>query len=725
MTSLLDKSKIAAGVLFFLTICFCSCTSEETHNGWESYKGSPEGIHYSSLTEVDTSNVSQLNVAWEYHTGDADTVAHSQMQCNPIIVNGILYGTSPQLKLFALDAATGTEKWVFNPAQPVGDNQFLHFILNNNRGVTYWSDGNSDKRIYYATGPKLYAINAETGMPVQSFGKNGSIDLHDGLDRPNIADLYVTATSPPVIFNDILITGTRVDEGALSAPGHIRGYDVRTGKQKWIFHTIPYPGEPGYETWDDKDAYKFIGGANAWSGLTLDLKKGIVFAATGSASYDFYGGKRTGANLYANCLLALDATTGKRIWHFQVIHHDVWDRDLSSPPALVSINKNGNNVEAVALTTKTGFIFVFERTTGKSLFEINEISVPTETDLIGEKLSPTQPYPSLPAPFMRQKIDSNELNTFLPDSSIIDLRKRLAAAKHNHMYNPITLKGVIEFPGLDGGAEWGGPTYDPETNLLYVNANEIPWELQAIRIEPKPTKTETTGQAGIRLFQANCMACHGADRKGSGNFPSIVDAAARYNHSTADELIRLGRRMMPAFAQLSVEERNAIISYILDDKQRKAKPYTGPSLPLDSHYRMPYSVKGYNKFLSLEKYPAIKPPWGTISAVNLATGAYAWQKPLGNDSTVRGNTEPTGIENYGASVVTKGGLLFIAATKDGRFRAFNKRTGKLLWEFRLPVPAFATPAVYQLSGKQYIVIACGGGKSGLKSGDSYIAFALP
>lgn len=725
--SIFAKICIAFSVAVFIILLAGSCNSnKKDYTGWTSYKGSDEAIHYSSLTEVDTSNVKQLQVAWVYHTGDADTIAHSQIQCNPIVVDGVLYGTSPQLKLFAIDAATGKEKWVFNPNDSLeAKNSSLQFILNNNRGVTYWTDDDKDKRIYYTASSQLFAIDATTGKPVKSFGGKGYIELHEGLGRDDIFNLFITATSPPVIYNDLLITGTRVDEGARAAPGHIRAYDVRTGIQKWIFHTIPHPGEPGYETWDDKEAYKFIGGANAWSGLTLDRESGTVYAATGSASYDFYGGKRTGANLYANCLLALDAVTGKRKWHFQTVHHDVWDRDLSSPPALVKIKKDGKNIDAVAITTKSGFIYVFERSTGKSIYDITEKPVPTTTDLVGEKIHPTQPYPSKPAPFMRQLFRDSDINPYLPDSSIADIKNRLTVARHDHMYNPITMKGTIIFPGLDGGAEWGGPSYDPETGLLYVNSNEMPWEFFAVDISGQPAKNETTGEAGVRLFRTTCMSCHGVDRKGSGNFPTLISINKKYTLQGVDSLIQTGRRMMPAFKQLKEVERHAIANYILENKTDQDKPYKDTSRKMDDHFKMPYSVKGYNRFLSKEGYPAIAPPWGTINAINLNTGEYAWKKTLGNDSTVKNNKEPTGIENYGASVVTAGGLLFIAATKDGKFRAFNKRTGELIWEISLPVAAFATPAIYKVKGKQYIVIACGGGKGGLKSGDSYIAYALP
>lgn len=718
-------------VLFLCTvIVLFSCQpyqQKKDYSNWTTYKGSDEAIHYSSLTQIDTSNVTQLQVAWEYHTGDADTAAHSQIQCNPIVIDGVLYGTSPQLKLFAIDAATGKAKWVFNPQDSIEiANRVMQFVLNNNRGVAYWTDGANDKRIFYTAGSQLYAIDANTGKPVKTFNNGkGYVELHEGLGRDDVYDLFVTSTSPPVIYKDLVITGTRVDEGAQAAPGHIRAYDVKTGAQKWIFHTIPHPGEEGYDSWEDKEAYKYIGGANAWSGLTLDREAGTLFASTGSASFDFYGGKRKGANLFANCVLALDASTGKRKWHFQTVHHDVWDRDLSSPPMLVDIKKDGKDIKAVAVTTKSGFVFVFDRETGKPVYEVEEKAVPTVTDLVGEQLSPTQPIPTQIPPFMRQSLTENDLNPYLPDSSLADVKKRFAEASHDNMFAPITTKGTIIFPGLDGGAEWGGPTFDPATGMLYVNANEMAWDFKAIDIANKPALHENTGQAGLRLFRTNCMSCHGVDRKGAGNYPSILTVNQRYSMQSVDTLIQTGRRMMPAFKQLKEAERKAIAAYILDNKKEQDQPYTDTSRKLDDHFKMPYTIKGYDKFLSKEGLPAIAPPWGTLNALDLNTGKYVWKKTLGNDNRIKNAKEPTGVENYGASVVTAGGVLFIAAAKDGMLRAFNKRTGDLLWEYRLPVPAFATPAVYNVNGKQFIVIACGGGKMGTASSDVYMAFALP
>lgn len=711
-------------IIASLIIICCACNHQKKYTTWQSYKGSNESIQYSSLTQIDTSNVKNLQVAWVYHTGDADTINFSQIQCNPIIIDDVLFGTTPKMKLFAANAVTGKQQWVFNPFDSITSDKRSFFIMNNCRGVSYWSDGKNDKRIFYTAGSNLYAIDAKTGKLILSFGSNGKIDLHDGLDR-NVPDLFVTATSPPIIYHDLFIIGTRVDEGAAAAPGHIRAYDVRTGKRRWIFHTIPHPGELGYKSWDDPEAYKFIGGANAWSGFSLDNERGIVFACTGSASYDWYGGRRKGDDLFANCLLALDAASGKLLWHFQSVHHDVWDRDFSSPPALININKDGKKTDAVAVTTKSGFIFLFERETGKPVYDIIEKPVPPQSDLEGEKLSKTQPYPAFPAPFTRQLMTEKDINPLLPDSSYQEVKKRWASYKTDHMFNPPSLQGTVEFPGLDGGAEWGGPTYDPETGVLYINANEMAWVIQSVDIRNKNTKKENNEDAGKRLFQNNCMSCHGADRKGSGNFPSLIDAGKKYSPASFDNLVQSGRRMMPAFRQLNADERKALASFVLDIKEEKNKLYTGTKTNEKDPSIMPYSIAGYNKFLSKEGLPALSPPWGILNAIDLNSGKYLWKKTLGNDDAFANAKQPTGTENYGASVVTAGGLLFIAATKDGMFRAFNKRTGDILWQIKLPAPAYATPSVYQVNGKQYVVIACGGGKLKTRSGDSYMAFSLP
>ena len=441
-----------AQLIFLLTslLVFLNCCNtkdKHDYSGWEVYGGNKNNNHYSSLKEIDTNNVSQLKVAWEYHSGDGEN--NTQMQVNPIIVNGVLYGVSPKLKLFALDAATGKERWTFNPANDTASSVKGkgYFSVNACRGVTYYTNGSNDRRVFYSASSKLYCIDVATGKPVLSFGDNGKIDLHNNLGI-DVGALYLTSTTPGIIYKDMIIIGTRVAEEMPAAPGHIRAYDVHTGKLRWIFHTIPQPGEPGFETWDNKEAYLHVGGANAWAGFSMDEERGIVYAPLGSAVYDFYGGKRLGTNLYANSLIALDAATGKRIWHFQTVHHDMWDRDLPTAPTLVTITKNGEKIEAVVQPTKSGFVFLFDRKTGKPIYPIEEKPVPTETDLIGERPNPTQPFPTFPKPFVRQSLTEKDLNQIVPDSSYRDIRKRLSTYKTGFIFNPPSKQGTVIFPGF-------------------------------------------------------------------------------------------------------------------------------------------------------------------------------------------------------------------------------------------------------------------------------------
>jgi quinoprotein glucose dehydrogenase len=729
--------------LLAIVISACHHGAREKYTSWPVYGGSKENIHYSALRQIDTANVSSLRPAWEYHTGDADS--NSQIQVNALVIDGILYGVTPRLKLFAVEAATGHLKWVYDPARPVGGNT-PKIAINACRGVAYYKGSPEDQRLFYSAGSSLYCIDALTGNPIPAFGDNGKVDLHQDLGR-DVKDLYVAGTTPGIVYKDLLIVGDRVAEEAAAAPGHIRAYDVHTGRLRWIFHTIPWPGEQGYDSWEDTAAYKHLGGANTWSGFSLDEDKGVVFAPIGSASFDFYGGRRIGNDLFANCVVALDAATGKRIWHFQTVHHDVWDRDPPTPPVLVTVKKDGRTIPALAQVTKSGFIFLLDRTTGEPLYPVTERPVPNTSELIGERLSPTQPFPTVLPPFARQSLDTTDLNPLVPDSSYQDIKKRLAGY-HTGMFTPPSREGTVIFPGFDGGAEWGGPSYDPETGLLYVNANEMPWILTMVDAAPAlaalsaahPTSRAgapathgipavhpvTIGQAAKALYTSNCMTCHGPNRQGGGNYPSLIGVKKKYTEDQFLTLISSGRRMMPAFKQLSLSERQALAAFILDNTGRQQLPFADKTAkPEDPYFHLPYASTGYNKFLTKEGYPAVAPPWGSLTAIDLNSGTIAWKDTLGDYPEFKAKGIHTGTENYGGSVVTAGGLLFIAATSDAKFRAFNKRTGQLLWETDLPAAGFATPSVYEVDGRQYIVIACGGGKLHKKSGDSYIAFALP
>jgi quinoprotein glucose dehydrogenase len=705
----------------------CNLHNEIKNETWESYLGDKAVSHFSSLKQIDTSNVQLLKVVWEYHTGDADTLTHSQIQCNPIIVKGILYGTSSRLKLFALDAATGMQKWVFDP---FSDTSKMKVQVNANRGVTYWSNGN-EECIFYSAGSFLYAINAKTGKVVSTFGDNGKIDLHDGLDR-DVRNLYVVSTSPGIIYKNLLIMGTRVAEGGDAAPGHIRAYDVLTGKRKWIFHTIPHPGEYGYETWENKDAWKFIGGVNNWAGMSLDEKRGMVYFSIGSATFDFYGGLRKGENLFANCVLALNAATGKYVWHYQTVHHDLWDRDPPAAPNLVTINRNGKKIDAVAQVTKHGYIFILDRDNGQPLFSVNEVKVPDTSLLIGEKPWPTQPIPELPKSFAIQTFTEADVNPLVPASSRAIVKKQLTEIESDNMFLPPSEKGTLIFPGFDGGAEWGGAAYDPGSGFLYVNANQVPWILTIVKADAESKiPHETVAQRGRTVYINTCMSCHGKDREGNASYPALQHINKKYTATQVSDIVNNGRRMMPSFKQIPENEQKALLAFLLNNKKEGKMPFTDAESKeviskTEKSPFVPYTMTGYNNFSTLEGYPANKPPWGTLTAINLNTGETVWENPFGEYPELKKKGIPvTGTENYGGAVVTSGGLLFIAATLDGKFRAFNKRTGKLLWEVQLPAAGFATPSTYKVNGKQYVVIACGGGKLGVLSGDIYVAFALP
>lgn len=711
---------------FFIIGCFLliifSCKQEnKNYTSWEVYGGGKENIHFSSLTQIDTHNIHQLKKVWEYSTGDAEKF--TQIQVNPIIIKNTLYGVSPKLKLFAVEAKTGKPLWTFDPYKVI-DNEVKgvgYFSMNVCRGVTYYEVKDS-KRLFYAAGANLFCVDATNGKLIESFGNKGKIDLHNDLGR-DVANLYIAMTSPGIIYKDLIIIGSRVNEEAAAAPGYIRAYDVHTGKLRWKFHTIPQPGEDGYESWEDKKAWKNIGGANAWAGFSLDEKTGTVYAPLGSASYDFYGGKRRGDNLFANSILALDALTGKRKWHFQTVHHDVWDRDLPTAPALVTVQKNGNSVDALAQPTKTGFIFLLDRANGQPLYPIEEKKVPIQSELIGEKLANTQPYPSFIEPFVRQSFTEKDINPFIPVEEQKDIKTKLAQLNNKHLFAPPSKAGTVIFPGFDGGAEWGGVAYDPTSQVLYVNANEMPWVLTMVNKEKAVHKKETKMEAGQRLYKTNCMTCHGDDLKGSGNNPSLKNLSNKYNETSFIELLKNGRRMMPAFGQLNKEEKEALASFILQLKKGNTA-FTKLIREENSYWDIPFTSTGYHKFLTKEGYPAISPPWGSLNAIDLSNGKIIWKKPLGETPELAKKGIHTGTENYGGPIVTAGGLLFIAASKDGKFRAYHKRTGALLWEFQLPYPGFATPATYEIAGKQYVVIACGGGKLGTPSGDKYLAFAI-
>ncbi|MDN3546996.1 PQQ-binding-like beta-propeller repeat protein [Mucilaginibacter aquaedulcis] len=732
------KVKLISLCTVLTVVCYSSCKNEpvaeaDTYSGWPAYAGGKEGNRYSSNEEINLSNVKQLKQVWTYSTHDKDTANRSQNQCNPIMVDGMLYGTSPKLKLFALDAATGTQKWLFDPAKEDttnnGDPMAYYKV---SRGVIYWQDHSGyQKRIFYSVGAKTFAIDVQTGKPVRSFGKDGFIDLTKDLGRETKS--FVAGTTPGVVYKDLFIVGTRVAESADAAPGHIRAYDAVTGKLRWIFHTIPHPGEKGYETWKDTAAWKKFGGANSWAGMALDEKRGIVYIPTGSVGGDFYGGFRKGKNLFSNTLLALDAATGKLKWHFQVVHHDLWDRDLSANPNLVTINHNGKQVDAVAQITKHGYIFMFDRTNGEPIFPIVEKPVPTLA-LPGEQAWPTQPIPTLPQPFARQMFNPEDVTDLSPETHQ-DMMQKYNQVKNRLMFTPPSKAGGWIFPGFDGGGEWGGAAVDAETKIMYVNSSEMPWAQVMIAV-PKSTGDQSLKGIGQMIYNKNCLACHGPELKGNGtSYPSLVNIGKKYKEDQVSQIIANGRNMMPSFKQIAPADKKALLAFLLklpDEKAAKVvakEPVANRTASTKQEKKLvdeiPYTMTGYNRFVDKDGYPGIKPPWGTLNAIDLTSGKLLWKVPLGEypELTKRG-IPVTGTENYGGPLVTKGGLIFIAATKDEKIRAFDKKTGKVLWEAQLPAAGYATPATYSIDGKQYVVIACGGGKIGSKSGDEYVCFGL-
>jgi quinoprotein glucose dehydrogenase len=691
---------------------------------WPNYGGNKAGNRYSPLDQINLSNVTSLEVAWMYDASEKPDPANPgrqrsrAIQCQPIVVHGILYGTTPELKLFAIKASTGEQLWKFEPSP---DDR-----LNSNRGVVYWENGN-DKRIFYTVGSSLYAINAQTGEIVKSFGKDGRADLHQGLSTNldhDVSKLSVNATSPGIVYKNTFIIGSSVSEGGDAAPGHIRAFDTVTGKLKWVFHTIPQPGEFGYDTWP-KNAYKRIGAVNNWSGMSVDEKRGAVYFGTGSPASDFYGGEREGANLFANCIMALDAESGKMKWYYQTIHHDLWDRDHPSPPNLATITFNGKKRDVVVQGTKDGVVYVLDRDKGTSLFPVEERPVPTH-GLPGEHPYPTQKYPLKPAPLSRQIYTENDITDISPEAHAF-VKERFLKIKTDNKFAPPSTTGTLLF-GYSGGAEWGGNAIDDE-GIFYQNANDEPWEL--FMMEAKQKASEAPRTAGHSLYMINCSACHGQDRKGSGpELPALVDIGKKLRPEAIKSLLRTGSGRMPSFQHLSDKEQEAIIGFLLntETEQKVAQQPEGKSsVPTENEgfpLKPAYVTKVWQRFTDQDGYPGIKPPWGTLNAIDLKTGEYLWRVPLGEYPELTKKGIPiTGTDSYGGPLVTAGGLVFIAGTKDEKIRAFDKKTGKTVWEYQLPAGGFATPITYQVGGKQYVVIAAGGGR-GQKVGGNYIAFAL-
>lgn len=697
------KINVLSPMVFLAAVLILSIGCSDTErdkSDWPKYLGDAEMSHYSTLSQITKENVDQLEVAWQYNTADS-----GDFQCNPIIIDGVLYGTSAASNAFALDARTGEELWRFTPSES-------KYYLKS-RGVSYWEKG-EEKRIFCTYDEWLYALDATNGTKVPSFGEGGRISLKTGLG-PNAEGKYLMSRTPGTIFEDLIIMPTVMIEGTGSAPGFLQAFNIKTGELEWVFHTIPLPGEFGFDTWpEDVHTKGIVGGANNWTGISLDEKRGVVYVPTGSAGPDFFGGSRLGENLFANSIIAINARTGKRIWHYKIVKHDIWDRDLPAPTNLASIVKDGKTIDVVAQITKTGHVFVLDRESGEPIYPVEEILVPP-SPIKEESAWPTQVFPKIPAPFTTQELQESDLNNLSPD---YDSLLMVFRSSNKGLFQPFSDVPTLINPGLNGGGEWGGAAMDPE-GILYVNANEVPWIVTLQR----NTKRSDLG-IGELTYIDHCSSCHGLDRKGhpASGFPSLVKLGEKFNWNEIENVIKKGKGMMPGFPQLTYTETEALVQYLRRPEVATQKEQTNikPHEMVD-----PWGLKGYTKFLDSEGNSGLRPPWGTLTAIDLNTGLHKWQIPLGENKSYKEKYGiETGMENYGGPIITSNGLLFIAATGDNKIRAFDKNTGEKLWEGDLPVPGFATPSTYMVDGVQYVVIACGGTKLGLPKGDHLIAFKL-
>lgn len=769
--------------------------------------------HYSQLTQVNRDNVGRLRVAWIFDTHQPGP----GIEANPLVVNDVIYAYTAIQQVIALDAETGKLLWEFDSGirgeQPV-------------RGVSYWTDG---KQSFVLAGIMnyLYELDATTGKPVVGFGEQGRIDLRKNL-RGDYRQQSIVLTSPGVIFRDLIIVGGRNPETPPAPPGDIRAFDVHTGRLVWSFHTIPHPGEPGYSTWPP-DAWKTAGAANNWAGMVVDNKRGVVYVPTGSAVPDFYGGARVGDDKFADCLLALDAATGKMLWSFQGVHHDLWDRDFPAAPVLVTVRRHGKLVDAIAQTTKQGFLFVLDRDTGKPLFPVEERPVAKST-VPGEESSPTQPFPVLPKPYARQTVTIQDLTARTPEAHAYALKLFETFISGKQQFTPLIVgKQTIAAPGFDGGNEWGGPGVDPANHVIYINTNNV---VDTGGLAPN----NPNAGLGLSTYQQQCALCHRDNRTGSPpEFPSLIDIDHRMTDQQITERIHDGKGRMPSFPNLQDGQLQALLKYLQTGRDEPAPGHipnssdtqdtelqhdelglpsetSAPAAPdsagaatyarhcaichgdemkgitpgfppligvsgrmnrtqivtliRDGKGRMPpftssmlhddelnhllrflnvgepdagseqtamaamnrYRFTGYRKFHDQDGYPAVSPPWGTLNAIDLNTGRYLWTVPLGEypELAAKGMTN-TGTENYGGPIVTAGGLVVIGATVfDNMVRAYDSSNGKLLWRYKLPYAAAATPTTYMVHGKQYIVFAAGGNKLTHGAPDAlYVAFTLP
>lgn len=682
---------------------------------WRYYNGDLGGTKYSDLDQIHTGNVQDLELVWRFRVPDFVEGKNTTLQFNPLMVNGVLYLATVGQKIVAVKPDTAEPIWTFDPYQGSG-------ATGKTRAILYWENGDG-RRIFYGVANGYYCLDADTGELVESFADGGRLDLTKNLDHDGITRRYDTR-GPGVIYKDLLILGGSVGEGPGQAnPGHIRAFDVRTGERKWIFHTVPHPGEFGYESWSP-DSYKYVGGANAWGGLTLDPDRGIVFMGTGSATYDHWGGNRVGDNLFANCVLALDAKTGERLWHFQTVHHDLWDYDLPTAPTLIKLFKDGKEIDAVAQPSKMGHLFVLDRETGEPIFGVEERSV-ERSEIPGEYTAATQPFPLKPAAYTDQHFTLDDVTDLNPEARAYVL-EQLKDFKLGPIFTPPRFQKLVMLPQFNGGSEWPGAAFDPTDNTLYINSsNEAEWiSMREAKIEDEIALPAL----GERIYQAVCSNCHNLNSGGSLNgieLPALRSVKDRLSREEVMKVITEGRGQMPSWTSFLDVEQEAILAFLFDE--RHEEKVNTENLQFTWTGNIPYLSTGHHDFHDPEGYPINKRPWGQLHAIDMNTGDFKWSVPLGTYQALEDQGyPPTGTFNIGGPVVTTGGLIFIGATLDARFRAFDKSTGKELWHYQMEGSGYATPSTFTYEGRQYVVIAGGGGSiHQTPSSDSYYCFALP